>query len=312
MSDFDFDELDKAVADVLQQDEPAVQREEIVSQSAPLTPEPIKPEQPKPSPAPAPAARRSGGRFMDVMHPSSTMRTRTSSFTPPVPRDEREVVSDTDDSQDIPNDTTDAMNDLAWSKPLESPFLPDAKVEKRPLGAAFPTGETAQNDENNELLQQASLNETEEQHLLEEPDELRLEATTMPDPIDFAAQSSALESETEDTGTVDAIESQDFSMPDPIEQPESTEEPQAPSFTSTVTPEVNEPVGPTSITQQYEEKPREQQESGAIYDTESYHQPVAELPKKQGGAWTILWIILLVILGAGAGVAFYLFVLPML
>jgi hypothetical protein len=75
---------------------------------------------------------------------------------------------------------------------------------------------------------------------------------------------------------------------------------------------VEVPAGPASITQQYTEQPSANQQSGSIYDTENYHQPLAHNAKKRSGAWVILWIFLLVILGAGAGVAFYFYVLPML
>ena len=72
-----------------------------------------------------------------------------------------------------------------------------------------------------------------------------------------------------------------------------------------------EPVGPTSITQQYKEQVSTNQESGAIYDTESYHQPVTK-PVKKSGNLAILWIALLVVFGAAAGWAVYTFILPML
>jgi len=34
--------------------------------------------------------------------------------------------------------------------------------------------------------------------------------------------------------------------------------------------------------------------------------------KKKSGIWVVLWILLLIILGGGVGVVFYLFVLPLL
>src|SRR5690606_12423598 len=68
----------------------------------------------------------------------------------------------------------------------------------------------------------------------------------------------------------------------------------------------------SSIPQQYTEKASSAPESGAIYDTEAYHQPVlAPTQKKSSSVLVFIWILLLVILGAGAGVAFYLFVLPL-
>jgi len=342
MPDFDFDELDKAVAGALQPDGSA----DDASSAADVTPTPAEPstpsesskesEQAKDAPAErpvVPAARRSAGRFMDVVHPSSDMRGRTSSelltrsatpatFTPPVSTPKEDAPSDTTSEVPSEAESTD------WSQPLESPFLPDAKVEKRPLGA-FATRESSIDTSSDEELK------------LEAPDDLRLEATTMPDPIDFAAQAAALDTETEDTGSlgtsVDSASDapEEITVEEVIEARTETTEvtPEAevqeePAPTIEVEPEVEtethhdavptetaEPevaVGPTSISQQYEEKPSTTQESGAIYDTESYHQPLPQSAKKHSGVWTIIWILLLVILGAGAGVAFYLFVLPML
>ncbi len=294
LSDFDFDELDKAVAGALS-DTP--QDAEPALDDAPVsTPqEEVKAVEPTVS-RPAPAARRSSGRFMDVVHPSSDMRTK-SRFTPPV---STPVVADpkpVETAQSIDDDDED------WAKPLESPFLPDAKVEKRPLGIMPVTGDASKEDE----------------LLLEAPDELLVEAHTMPDPIDFAAQASALPSEQEDTAApVESVEET------PAESEiELIEEEVAKSAESEVTQEASvshveeapkeaEPIGPASISQQYTEQASSTPESGAIYDTESYHQPLAPTPKKKSGAWVFVWILLLLIVGAAAGVGFYFFVLPTL
>lgn len=323
MSDFDFDELDKAVTGALgneatpNQSEPK-QVDAPDSNSAPIMPasEPVRSTIP-------PAIRRSSGRFMDVVHPSSDMRssrpagqqsdslslsTATSGFTPPEsshtdtvakPADTELKQEDTSLVEDSLDDTSSAVGD--WSKPLESPFLPDAKVEKRPLGGNADTDTFA-----------SLLEETGKESLLEAPDEPRLEATTMPDPIDFATQAMALPFENEDTGELKAQETPALLEEHPLELIEPDEQVSkllAPSHN--LAPDNNpEPVGPTSITQQYTEQASTEQSSGAIYDTENYHQPLAHDDKKHSSVWTILGIILLVTLGAGAGVAFYFFVLP--
>ena len=314
MSDFDFDELDKAVTGALGNDTPEEKpTSPEVSEAARETPAPAPEEKPAPAERPAaPAARRSSGRFMDVVHPSSDMRTKTSSFTPPsspsaVTPDES--VTPTDKSEVPATDTQEA-----WAQPLESPFLPDAKVEKRPLGAfATEISSTDTKDDEEELL-------------LEAPDEPRIEAHTMPDPIDFAAHASALPSENEDTGSSQSEvldeEVQEEPTPEATPAPEApVEEAEAVPTPSPAEPEVqpepaqpvvDEPVGPASITQQYTEQPSSAPSSGAIYDTETYHKPLAPTPKKRSGVWVAIWIFLLIVLGAGAGVAFYLFVLPLL
>lgn len=313
MSDFDFNELDKAVTGALGNDVPS---------SQPEAPEPIEPQETTPAPViPAsepvkqttpPAIRRGSGRFMDVVHPSSDMRSSSrparGAFTPPAttsannePLQSAEAPLNDEVAPSEGSQQDDASSVVGeWSKPLESPFLPDAKVEKRPLGGSADTETFA-----------AMLEETSKEPLLEAPDEPRLEAMTMPDPIDFAAQTMALPFENEDTGEQKIAEEpvveenplglieddvDGLKLATSIDDPQSVGSP--------------EPVGPTSITQQYTEQTSVEQTSGAIYDTENYHQPLAHDSKKHSSVWTILGIILLVILGAGAGVAFYFFVLP--
>lgn len=297
LSDFDFDELDKAVAGALSDTQPDAQP--AVEDSLDTVVEPTLKQEPAvapPAPRTAPAARRSSGRFMDVVHPSSDMRTKPG-FTPPapVPVAPPQVSQATHTVEDT--ETTD------WATPLESPFLPDAKVEKRPLGTMPATGDASKEDE----------------LLLEAPDEPLLEAHTMPDPIDFVAHASAPSSEQEDTGSEVLVEAIQETAPAEVAVKEVSEQPAAVE----VTPEepvvkaeeavkADEPVGPASISQQYTEQPSTSPESGAIYDTESYHQPLAAAPKKKSGVWVFVWILLLLIVGAAAGAGFYFYVLPML
>jgi hypothetical protein len=75
--------------------------------------------------------------------------------------------------------------------------------------------------------------------------------------------------------------------------------------TSTVEPVV--PKGPISIPQQYKEEPSTgDAKNGAIYDTDTYHhQPLAHPKKKKSGWMWVIWIILILIIGAAAGAALY-------
>ncbi len=323
MSEFDFDELDKAVAGVINTE---VDTETNSSESSQEVVELPKPTQLETTPAPEPvveapaaalATRRSSGRFMDVVHPSSDMRTRSgtaivsptsgassqNTFTPPVAKPEETFSKELSNSND-----SDGMAELdavvgEWTKPLESPFLTDAKVEKRPLGGVGPEPS------------QALLDAPEEELLLEAPDEPLLEAS-LPDPIDFAAQQAAAElsNEKEDTGVSQSVEHVTDAEP-AIKNISEIEAASVESVKDTSDEEpvkAEEPSGPTSITQQYTEQASSTQQSGSIFDTENYHKPFVPAAKKHSGAWTIIWILLLVVLGAGAGVAFYLFVLPLL
>lgn len=287
MTDFDFEELDKAVSGALTNDDNGAGTPVTVNGASAPTAEPSPVT---PAPSLAPAARRSSGRFMDMVHPTSDMRNSPSVAPRPTVTSRPEAPPPTEPvfSEPTPVETPVTPEE----KPLESPFLPDAKVEKRPLGGS---GEPAPSESLIDLLEEP------EDPLLTEPDELRIEAHTMPDPIDFATQQETEEVkpevEAEPIPEVEVVEA----VPEVV-----AEEPSAPAPTEEVS------TGPTSIQQQYEEQPSTTPEPGAMYDTESYHQPLAQPVKKKSGALIILWVLILVVLGAAAGAAFYVYVLPML
>jgi hypothetical protein len=265
MSDFDFDEIDKAVNN-------ALSGNSELSQSRPddTLPTPQLVSEPK---LQVPAIRRSTGKVMDIVHPTVSPR------TPPV-----SVPSQPVDTPSVPPVTPEPIipenSDLESSliiEPLESPFIANAKVEKRPLGGEAPTAAEFDSEE-----------------LLEAPDEPRIEAHSMPDPIDFAATtnlSPELEAET----------------PPAIELP--TPKPQAAELrVNTFEPPSETISTPVAITQQYQEKTSPTAETGAIFDTENYHQPLAHIPKRRSSFWTVFWILLLVVLGGAIGAAAYYFI----
>jgi hypothetical protein len=304
MSDFDFDELDKAVngaintevpnnelvetLDTTENDEPAKER---VAATTPVSAS-------QPARSAAPAARRSSGRFMDVVHPSSDMRPGSE-----MPNSSRPQTTATAPAAVAPVVQPDPVETSLedWQKPLESPFLSDAKVEKRPLGGEAPT-----------------TTDFDPIELLEEPDDPRIEAHAMPDPIDFATQSNSEEPVSEQTTPIEevAIEVEPVAVEQPAahsEVPMHVENDTAMGYgegSFQPEPEQDVPTGPTSIHQQYKEQPSSSKESGPIYDTEAYHQPLAPIAKKKKPSFAILWILLILILGAGASAAFYFYVLP--
>lgn len=317
MSDFDFDELDRAVNGVIS-DEPVDTASSAPAVDIPqrstidATPVSATSSTSTPAPSAAPAVRRSSGRFMDVVHPSSDMRSGTPA-SQVAPRQSPAPVAPKPVVEESAPDPFDALED--WQKPLESPFLPDMKVEKRPLGGL--SGETP------------SIADFDALELLEAPDDPRIEAHVMPDPIDFAV---APELEEAEAPSEVPAEPTPESFPEIVAEPTTKEIIETPKV-ETSKPESAEitshdsvgygqgafqtepqdvPVGPSSISQQYTEQPSTSPESGAIYDTEAYHQPLAVATKKKSGAWVILWIILIVLLGGGAGAAFYFYVMPML
>lgn len=220
MKDFDFEELDRAVSSAIGRDSsPASREREAVP--ADRTP-------------PAPATRRAAtGRFMDIMPPASSASTSASS-TPepaqpaPTPEKLEQILSAP--AEDVPEVSED-------STPIETPFISDAVVEKRPLGGPSPSMSAAED----ELLQAEMV----ENSYAQTP---KTPSATIPEP-----QSTAVS---------------------PVHAPQKADEP----------------------------APR------SIYDTETFAQPAA-VKKKKSGLWIALWIVLLVLLGAGAGAAVYFFIL---
>jgi hypothetical protein len=184
--------------------------------------------------------------------------------------------------------------------PLSSPFLTDAKVEKRPLGSSLPTT----------MAVPPTTSESE---------------TTTSVVDDSAAQLPAMPSEVESQmpeelqGDLIAVEADthmgmpktDESHPlettaEPKKEEKKLEAPAAPILLEEPHSAEEKPAGPPSIPQQYREEPNSgEKESGAIYDTDTYHQPLAHPAKKKSGWMWVLWIVIILLVGAGGGAALY-------
>lgn len=328
MTDFDFDELDRAVNGAIGDEITPSPKPEVFTDELSTVEANEQPTSNAPSTATAtspagsgttgaPAARRSSGRFMDVVHPSSDMRMGATmpprSAVPVVPVTPQPVLTQPTPNapvwpsaataqSDAPKDVSDSLID-DWQKPLESPFLPDAKVEKRPLGGEAP-----------------SAAEFDALELLEAPDQPLVEAHAMPDPIDFALSNEPAATHEEKPVLVQEPGGYGEGSFQPNAQPdiEANSEPEAfpeqqpqPVVQDEVPVEAAIPAGPASISQQYTAKPSSSPQPSAMYEAEAY-QPAAPVVKKKPGAWAILWIVLILLLGAGAGAAFYFYVMPML
>lgn len=322
MQDIDFEELDRAVNSVLggapvtrtasddvQKNETVVEIPTTSVNTLPGVQTPAEPAVDSVAVSGSPAARRSSGRFMDFVHSSSDMRANTSTPTaapveqpvvqPVAPvistEEEAEQVSIAEDtfswpdpldvpqsrdmqaSQEeevVPQEAPTPELPVEESKqeetdtPLETPFLTDTKIEKRPLGAfsAEPAAATPLAFPTDPIVEEAPI--------------------TPPVTEPVAVETPVVEE----------------APVEPIEEP-------APVAVVTSTPEAA-PTGPISIAQQYQEQPNTtDQPSGAIYDTEAYHQPLAHPTKKSSGLWVILWILGLIVLGGGVGAAVYFFAL---
>lgn len=166
-----------------------------------------------------------------------------------------------------------------------SPFLPGAKVEKRPLGGLETSDDVLTDDFSlsSDVASSESLDEqvdTDEAHM---PAELQ---------NDLAAIDS------QEAGPVSEVE---------------TTPPREDTIAFTPTQQLGH-SGPTSITRQYKEQPRiasEDDESGSIFDPQTYEPPVEHPAHKSSGwGWVIAIAIIIVLATLAAVVAWMEGVLP--
>jgi hypothetical protein len=190
------------------------------------------------------------------------------------------------------------------SAPLISPFLPDTKVDKRPLGGA-PASSDDEPDHTPVLEKEAGELTTSDPkaQLPALPEDVAPEL-----PEELQTDLIAIEA---DTSHQHALEAKDEPTHEKEKKPELIPKEEAPKKQPLQTPPEDEKLlmaGPTSIPQQYREEPSTgDQESGAIYDTDTYHQPLAHPAKKKSGWLWVLWIVIILVLGAGTGAALYFF-----
>jgi hypothetical protein len=409
MSELDFDELDKAVS-TLMNDVPRVEppktddvktlnisstlsgdaRPSFAGLNSALTEvngaaEKPAVEQSAPATPPVSLATRRSGRFMDVVHPSSNMRSAAprpamstsrqgvtlqpdEKLLPEKSQDQSDVVNDVEVSNPVvdnasadnvevtPVQSADAPQESAandWpdpldmsgyvaepstnaapaeaepavespvipaveaddeddddlftieglddrdAQPLNSPFIADAKVEKRPLGGA-PAEDTVEELGHSPVLGVFADNDS--SPVADPSDQLPADPTAVEVQLPPELQRDLMAIET-DGGTVSVSQVESKPVEVVTEQPipaisaAQTEAVPAAPLTST---------GPTSIPQQYhEEQSTSDSSNGSIYDTDSYHQPLAHPAKAKSGWLWVIWIVLLLIVGGGGAVALY-------
>jgi hypothetical protein len=379
MKDLDFDELDQAVNSLMTgfPKVPAPQDDKEAEKTLTITPTLSDNERPSfatleqtaskagseiesvetsastLAPANPLAARRTGGRFMDVVHPSSDMKIndrpvvsreglQLSPIAPrpavatPQPAREPEVVASPEQASevmeqksemsawpdpidmaaavpaDVPEVTTvveeaapvipaiaTTPGEIDEPAPLQTPFLADTKVEKRPLGAFAvdqvaadnmqEVSETAIDSAAEEVVSAGSFSTTGQEATPDLPDELQHDLIKIESDNETEVSSSETETPQKEHGSERIAPALSFAAP-------------------IVTPAPVAASGPASIQPQYKEEPSStKEEHAAIYDTDTYHKPLAHPAKKKSGWLWVLWIILLLALGAGGAAALYYF-----
>lgn len=193
-------------------------------------------------------------------------------------------------------------------EPLSSPFIADAKVEKRPLGSPAP--ELMPDPVDTSAIQQDEVHEPQGQ--------MPVPADAIALPEELQGDLMAIESDTTaDTTAPQATETAAPETATDVEPAAGDKETSSVSQAveeSPVAPVVAAPVaasvGAVSIPQQYREAPSSgDQTTGAIYDTDTYHQPLEYPAKKRTGWLWVVWVLILLLLGAGGGALAYLYLL---
>lgn len=217
-----------------------------------------------------------------------------------------EMPAETEPSSEEPEQTVPAPEETAAEHipddPLTSPFLPDAKVEKRPLGVPAPVSSDAPFDQPIEAEPDIAPIETSDTgDIAVLPEEQSTDMGTVPAPVLVPDELK------ED---VVAVESNEVVHEENAPEPVPQEQPAPAAAAETAAPASEAVPAGGAITQQYEEQPSSgDQTNGAIYDTDTYHQPLDAHPaKKKSSVMTwVLWIIVLLIVGATAGAMWFYF-----
>jgi len=172
---------------------------------------------------------------------------------------------------------------------VSSPFLTDAKVEKRPLGGVH--DEAPKSPESTSVTDESGLGSFEKE-------ETTADSGGVNDPLPEELGTDILAIESGNAASKSHIDAADDTLP--VE----------PSSTVVHDEHINDtaPVATvpqvTSIAQQYKIKPpQDAAEHAPIYD--SHPEPLSHPAKAKSGWLTVLWILGLVLLGAGGAAALY-------
>jgi hypothetical protein len=296
---------------------PSSDMRNTTSPSSFTRPNPVSPLPPVAVPDRPDTASIGSTDMPDPLAFSTAAPTPTTSPAPTVPES---TDTEDDDIDKIANDITNSLKPEIAAVPedepaLTSPFLPDTKVDKRPLGAFSDDTSSIASEMSAALSGAPAASATEVstdpvpvpvQPLVPDQPEVKTDSQVaeaqVPEesaPLPEELQSDLLSIESTTATTSGVTETTPTEAPAPIQ-----------AATSVPTPEVT--VGPTAITQQYKEEPSTgDKQSGAIFDTESYHKPLAQPAKKKKSFKLVPLVAGVIIVGAGIGAAVYYFVLPL-
>ncbi len=308
MSDLDFDELDKAVNSLVG-DTPS--SKEKTEAPAAIKPDEIVPKVETTTPAVTLPSRRTG-RFMDMKHDGSSMKKdsspslMTSTKTNIEPLDSNIQPTATADIPVKPNTQNDTEDKPDEAKKT-SPFLDDAKVEKRPLGGL----ESALDTESDLKKEAADIKDSDTKDGSEEKS-----AEAPPEPIELPPELD------KDLVAIEADEAPVAGVPAPkveseTENNKEQEEPKA-ADTKDHKEEVSQLLASAasgSIPDQYKRENRSHElgSSHPLFDAEHFKDSPSSSPKKPKSTVIkiLQWIFIslgLLLLGGSLGAAVFVFV----
>lgn len=366
MSDIDFEELDKAMNSLLSQRSEVPKKSNEDNEHYEAQPEgsdsrnssddssDSQPdvEQPKSSSNTEPVDRSSGspkvihrssGRFMDVVHPSSDMR-----FVSPQPKTSLSKARRTGSIEPLSEDTEpvtkeDIFEDLVLdghkvddpTKPMDSPFLENIEVDKRPLGLKSTqeenlsdSGAEAEEQESSEFdfdqSENASQTNISNENSPFDAKETNAEqfsedsSTTVDTPssaeqsFDDFPKKSETNTPPELSAEVMALESMDIKGGPVANSTETKEEKAKPDVMPLREPAKKSPsISPGGdIAQNYKSSDVDAPEPSAIFDAVSDDPQPLRHPAKASKGWSaILWIVILLSVGVAGGVLVWYFLI---
>ncbi len=192
----------------------------------------------------------------------------------------------------------------------QTPFVADAKVDKRPLGA-FASHDEASTE---------ALVESSDDTLEFNPEVNSIESTGVPQAEDEATgltgEVPAVEALSEDSPVVPPSASEadstveTGSLPDEVTPAEQEAKPELSKVEETKV-ETPAPVAPVasqtpSIPQQYKtaEAPKEDNDAHPLFDTEEYHQPLLADGKKKSSKIILIIVMLVILLALGGALGY--------
>ena len=282
------------------------------------------------APVAAPAAvRRSSGRFMDVIPSNNRYTSSRPTPTAPARREAAPIAPDAPavsvDQTAIPSESfsqntvdldqafdNNFTNDTPVDEaaPLSSPFLEGVEIDKRPLGSPAVDSDVSP-------AQEADLG-------------------VMPDPIDFSQQNTdevaqdlggdpwGAEPQQEDVMIQDtvqpefspemlAVEKMSFETDEIIDSQVSSGDEVQPAVqeiepvaqpAEVAAKETAAPLASGDIAQQYSPSAEAAPEPSAVFDAASETPATLNHPVKKKSGWSVIfWILLMIIVGVGGGVA---------